>query len=522
MEPSNDHSSEPEKDSSQNTAPAAPSRARSVNRLAIGFNVLTQIVLFTAIIMMVNYVNFRHFKRWDFSRNQKYALAPLTKNLLSGLKKPVKAVVFFPSFQAIAQDVSALLREYEYASDKMLTVELVDPYRNLLRAKELSEKYKFGSSDNIVILDYEGKSKFVNAADMAEMDNSGAMFGQSPSVRAFKGEEALTSALLEITEEKQSKVYFLGGHGEPAPNSEELSALKGFIDRQNIKLDSLNLNNVDSVPEDASAVALIGPKGDLSERELKLLADYWTERNGRLFLALPGSSKTQKIAAWLASLGVSLHQDVVVKTGTMLVLQGGQPTIRNGIVSTAVGFTPPAAKNVLKDAAGFDMQLAGLTQSLAVDSAKAAGEKIRQEPLITTTPDYWGETEYSLTAQPQAVKDPEKDHAGPLTLALALERGGIQDPRVKVETGRMVLVGNSAFLSNEGLRVSETGLDFVINSINWLINREQLAGIPPKAKQAVSLSLNEDQMGRIALSVMGIIPCIAALIGALVWWRRRN
>jgi cobalamin biosynthesis protein CobD/CbiB len=48
------------------------------------------------------------------------------------------------------------------------------------------------------------------------------MFGQQPTVRAFKGEEALTSALLEITEEKQSKLYFLSGHGEAAPNAEDL------------------------------------------------------------------------------------------------------------------------------------------------------------------------------------------------------------------------------------------------------------------------------------------------------------
>jgi len=517
MDPSQDNAPRPEAQTARETGAHS-----SLNRLAIGLNVITQILIFAAIIVMVNYINFRHFKRWDFSRNQKYALAPLTKNLLAGLKKPVKAVVFFPSFQAIAQDVSSLLREYEFASDKKLTVEMVDPYRNLLRAKELSEKYKFGSNDNIVILDCEGKSKFVNAIDMAEMEPEGSGFGQSPGVRAFKGEEALTSALLEITEEKQSKLYFLTGHGEPAPTSQDLSGLKSFIDRQNIKVDSLNLNNVDAVPADASAVSLIGPKTELSDRELKLLTDYWMERNGRLFIALPGNTKTPKIAEWLATKGVTLHQDVAVKAGTMLMLQGGQPTLRNGIVSAVTGFTPPAAQVVLKDAAGVDMQLAGLTQSLAVDVAKAGGEKIRPLTLITTTPDYWGETEFNAKTEPEAVKDPQKDHAGPLTLALALERGGIQDPRVKMETSRMVLVGNSAFLSNEGLRVSEAGLDFAVNSINWLINREQLAGIPPKPKQSLTLSLDEGQMNRLALCVLGIIPTATAFIGVLVWWRRRR
>ena len=196
--------------------------------------------------------------------------------------------------------------------------------------------------------------------------------------------------------------------------------------------------------------------------------------------------------------------------------------LRSGIDSTAVGFTPPLAKPVLKDVAGLDLKLAGLTQSLSMDSAKAAADNIRSTLLVTTSPDYWGETEYTVGDLETASKDPQKDRSGPLTLALALERGGIQDPRVKVETGRMILTGNSGFLSNDGLRASEVGLDFAVNALNWLINREQLAGIPPKAKQALSLSLNENQMGSLALAVMGIIPGLAAVIGLGVWWSRRN
>jgi hypothetical protein len=508
--------------SNPNPPQRTPEPHRGIPRFRIGANVLLQSLIVTALVLMANYFNFRHFKRWDFSRNQKYALAPMTKNLLGNLKKPVQAIIFFPSAGMIAQDVSSLLREYEFASDRKLSVEVVDPYRNLLRAKELSEKYKFGNNDNIVILDYQGRSKFVNANDMAEMDSSSSMFGQQQTVRAFKGEEALTSALLEITEEKQNKIYFVSGHGEPAPTAEDLSTLKAYVERQNIKLDTIRLNDSGAVPEDAAALVLFGPKTDLSERETKLLSDYWTEKNGRLFVLLQGNVKTPRLAEWLAAQGVDLHQDVVVKTGTMLVLQAGQPALRSGIVTNAVGFTPPNAKPVLKDLAGLDVEFAGLTQSFTVDPARAAASKVRSMQLVTTTADYWGETEYLANNPQPAAKDPAKDHPGPLTLGVALERGGLQDPRVKVETGRMVLMGNSGFLSNEGLRVSDVGSDFAIYCLNWLINREQLAGIPPKPKQALSLSLSESQMSRIAFAVIVAIPSAVALVGLLVWWRRRN
>jgi hypothetical protein len=506
-----------EKDnSSQKTAP------QNIKRLTIGLNVLVQVLVFTAIAAMVNYVSFRHFKRWDFSRNQKYALAELTKNLLSNLKKPVKAVVFFPSAQGIAQDVGSLLREYEYASDKKVTVEIVDPYRNLLRARELSEKYKFGASDNIVILDYEGKTKFVNAMDMAEMDTSRAMFGQPPTIRSFKGEEAITSALLEITEERQNKAYFVTGHGEPAPTGQDISALKTFLDRQNVRSETLNLSNVDSVPADASAVVILYPRTDLSEREIKLLSDYWGERNGRLMVLLGANINTERLNAWLGENGAKPQQDVVMRTGTMLAVERGQPTLKQGVVNTAIGIAPPASKNVLKELVGMNVQLSGLTQSIAIDQAKASAAKVRVTPLLSSPAEFWGETEYSPQDPQPPTKDPAKDHVGQLTLAVALERGGLEDARVKVDTGRLIVAGNAAFIFNDGLRVSDAGLYFVLNGMNWLINREQISGIPPKSKQAISLSLDETQMGRLALAVMGIIPALVALIGGFIWWKRRS
>src|SRR5689334_3914278 len=97
--------------------PAAPAKkVVQIKRFQIGLNVIVQFIVLLCIIGMVNYVSFNHFKRWDFSRNQKYALSAQTLQVLKNLKKPVSAVVFFSSAQDIAGDVTNLLREYEYSS----------------------------------------------------------------------------------------------------------------------------------------------------------------------------------------------------------------------------------------------------------------------------------------------------------------------------------------------------------------------------------------------------------------------
>src|SRR4051812_11714923 len=96
---------------SETSAPAAPAPAprSNINRTAIGFNVATQIAIVLAIIVMVNIVSYRQFKRWDLSHNQNYALSTKTKNILANLDQPVRAIVFFPQAQILSKDVSGLL-----------------------------------------------------------------------------------------------------------------------------------------------------------------------------------------------------------------------------------------------------------------------------------------------------------------------------------------------------------------------------------------------------------------------------
>jgi ABC-type uncharacterized transport system involved in gliding motility auxiliary subunit len=109
-----------------------------------------------------------------------------------------------------------------------------------------------------------------------------------------------------------------------------------------------------------------------------------------------------------------------------------------------------------------------------------------------------------------------------LDLAAAIEKGAVTDRRVNVETSRMIVVGNALWLSDDGLRQAQIGLDFALNSLNWLLNREQLIGITPKEKNLVRLDLTEKQLQQIALIVLVAIPGIVALTGFGVWITRRS
>ena len=507
-------------------SPAPAVKPPKIRRFQIGLNVLVQLLAVVAIVVMVNYVSFRHYQRWDYSREQKFALSSQTTNLLRNLRKPVRAVIFFPGAGEILPDLQGLMREYEFASKKRFIVEYVDPYRNLTRAQELLTKYKFGPNESILILDYNGRSKFVNAAEMADVempDQMEMLSGQTqPRIKAFKGEQAITSALIELIEGEPNKVYMVGGHGEPEIASPELSVFADNLKRQNIQAAGINLLNVTAIPDDARAVILCGPKHDLTEVEIQLLENFW-KKKGRVFVLLNPFARTARLTEWLGEQGILPQEDRVIGLGSFLGTDAnGNPAITKGTIKDAGFQVLNSRTKITKDLEGMNKRLLGTTQSLQIDRVKEKIDKLRILPLLASAEGFWGETD--LTADDaQVFFDPKKDHIGPLNLALAVERGGVSDDRVKLKASRLIVVGNAEMIGAKAQRLSEgvTG-DFAINALNWLLDREELIGIPAKERKNVTLRLEDAELGQIGIFVMVLIPGIVAIFGLLNWWQRRS
>src|SRR5438477_2419578 len=206
-----------------------------IGRIRIGLNVVVQVVLILFLAAMVNSLAFKHYKRWDFSRDQKYALSDKTKRFLDTLKGKMRITVFFSPNTPITADLQNLLTEYQYAGKGKIDVEQIDPERSLSRAKELFDKYKVVTDESLLVLDYDGRNKTVKASEMADVDQSGMASGEGPRVAAFKGEQAITSAMIDLVEGKKKVLGYVTGHKEPSvSDNTTITVLKTFIENENI------------------------------------------------------------------------------------------------------------------------------------------------------------------------------------------------------------------------------------------------------------------------------------------------
>jgi len=486
---------------------------KGIGRFRIGFNVLVQLVLVLFLVALVNSFAFKHYARWDLSRDQKYALSDKTKRFLDTLKGKMRITVFFSPSTPITADVQNLLTEYQYAGKGKIDVEHIDPDRNLSRAKELFDKYKVVTDESLLVLDYDGRNKTVKASEMADVDQSGMAFGEGPRVAAFKGEQAITSAMMDLVEGKKKILGYVTGHKEPSlsEGTSPISVLKTFIENENIKFQELNLLDLDVIPADVKAVMIVGPQYDFSDREMKLLGDFW-DKQGRILLLLDPAAKTPRLRGLANELGVKMNDDrlmAFLRTGIQ------ELALTRDVQARFLGDSPITKR--LADARALFL---GGTSSITVGPDRVRAANIRVEQLIQAEKGYFAEKDYNTDDQVKLQADAKQSNAS-LTIGAAVEKGGSADQRVQVNSSRLVVVSNASFVQDNAITQDQQGLDFISGSVNWLLSREQLIGIAPKVPKPLTFSLNEEALRRLRWFILVFIPLVPALIGTMVWWQRR-
>ena len=486
---------------------------KKIRRLQIGLNVLVQVVLVLFLAAMVNSIAFKHYRRWDFSRDKKYALSDKTKRFLNTIKGKVRITVFFSPNTPITVDVQNLLTEFQYAAKGKIDIENIDPERNLSRAKEVVDKYKVVSDESLLVIDYARRNKTVKASEMADVDQSGTAYGEGPRVTAFKGEQAITSAMMDLVEGKKNTLGYVLGHKEPPlAGNTPISVLKTFIENENVKFQELNLFDVGAIPSELKTIVIAGPQYDFSDREMKLLRDFW-EKQGRILLLLDPAAKTPKLNAFLNELGVKANDDRL-----MVFLRTG---IQEVALTRDVQAHFLAGSPITKRLAEVRALFFGGTSSLTLEPERVRAANIQLEPLVQAEKGYFAEKDYNSNDQAKLQADATHNPGTPLTIGVSVEKGGSADERVQVNSGRMVVVSNATFIQDNALTQDQQALDFISGSVNWLLSREQFIGIAPKVPKTLTFSLNEDALRNLRWIILLLLPLVPAVIGGAVWWRRR-
>jgi ABC-type uncharacterized transport system involved in gliding motility auxiliary subunit len=462
-----------------------------------GVNLAVTLLLLGVLFLFVNFIASRRYARIDLTQTKITALSEKTTSTLKRLQEPLRIVVFYQPTHRLYELVRDLLTEYEHLGPK-LQVEYVDPEQDLAKARQLAEQLQI-QRPNVVVVAFGDRRKHLSDTDMAEYDYQGMSTGGGPTVKAFKGEEALTSAMINVMESTQPLIWVTTGHGEKSlTDGQELGLvdLARRMDQENMNTETATLLEHTDVPKEVQAIFIPGPARPFADAEVTLLQAY-VDRGGRL-LALLDPLQESGLESLLSHVGIAVNNDIVV-----------DPSRQLPFLSPANLFITTYTQHPIVEHMETFMTLFPLARSM--QPAATLPEGIGVHKLAMTSPEGWGE----LDPNTSPFKFEEgKDIKGPVTIAMAAER------KAPVAT-RVVVIGDSDFVANGQL--SNIGnADLALGALHWLVDQERLIGIGPKPLESIKLHLTASQTTGVFWFSFAGLPCLLGILGALMWWVRRK
>ena len=475
---------------------------------------------------IANYLAFRHYRRWDWTRAQIFTLSGRTEEVLRRLDKPVEIYVFLSPLEPQYGEVNELLLRYRSKTSK-ITVRTIDPNTKPDEFRVVAERLGVLSTkletDNVVadvavVLTSGDKKWKITADDFSSIDFD-AMGGESKTSQPeqlVKMEQALTGGILQVLEGRATKICVTKGHGEwpvDAGGDRSLMTLRDELQRDNVTMESFDTLGQKNIPAGCDAVFVVGPLSEFSADESDVLIKY-VQNGGNMLLTLDpllehGAIRKTGLEPFARELGVSIDEDVVLEMDSSHLLQdsplGAFVVSDYGDHATTKLFAKLNARTVFRFA-----------RSIRVNDESHA------KVLLKTSANSYAESSASELAGDVPPQKGSTDIEGPVPIAVAIEAPPLQKNNAK-RAGRVVMVGSSQWLTPQLLMAAQVqNFDLASAWVGWLTERPELISIPPRKVTAHPMTMTESDVFWLFFRLVVFMPLSVFMMGLAVWRARRS
>jgi len=482
------------------------------------------------LVLNVNVLAARHYRRWDATRARLYTLSDATNFTLDQIEQQaqdVEVFVFIGNGEPLLQSVKAMLQTYQARARRHLIVRYLDPDRNPVEFKRLQaeldvhvDKAEGGRiiADAQIVVRYGKRIWYVKTDDMLVLDE-----GDDAKVKP-RAESALTAAIRSVLSTEHTRVCFTTGHHESSivdPDKEGIAMLKNTLAKDNFDPEAVDLTKAGASLAGCKLVAVMSPTEPFKLEETKPIVEA-VQKGASLLLVLPPeidlatrSLRTHGLGDVAALGGVSVDEAVAVEEDPTLRAPG-----QFGLVFRARTHPHATTDDVRKLA-----ESRGIDPSFPIMYARPLARLTSQagtpNELVTTSAKSFALRDVStFLASKEEPHRSKGDREGPLDLAVALQRDASVGGAKTIVLGFNTPFSNVAYFDNSPPALLERALGQVW--ISWLTSRPPVLDIAPKSSVQVALHLTEDDLSSIGRYVLVYMPSAVALLGAAVWLRRRS
>ncbi|MFA5318699.1 MAG: GldG family protein [Patescibacteria group bacterium] len=512
-----------------------------LNKFQKQTNLSTQILIIISILLVINFLSYQIFTRFDLTEGKIYSISKISKEAVGNLEDIINIKVYFsddlpPQYMAVRQEVEDILAEYQNYANNKLSVEFIDPKDDEDLALELQmlgiPKLQFNVLENDK---YEVIGGYMGIA--AEYGDKKQAIPVVNNTRNL--EYQLTSTIKKVTAENIPTIAFSSGHGEWDQNEDTgiISQKLGEI----YTIRTVDLSAVEEIPEDVNTFIINGPKEAFNDRQMYLIDQFIMRGNSVIFLidgvniddSLIANVNQGSLEKLLASYGAKVEPYFVLDTSNdMASFSQGFMTF-----TTEYPFFVKVASNGLNQEAASVAKLQNLifpwTSPVTINLNKNSEAEIKT--LAMTTKDAWLMKE-DFTLQPQGTfgyyADPEQYAlvamvSGKVNSAFSSfvpgEDGKSGEHISSAENARIIIVGDSNFTKDNFMNRYPDDATFMQNIVDSISLDGDLIKIRSKDVAERPLDKIEDsEKNSIRIFNIFGITVIVLAFGILRYYQRKK
>jgi ABC-type uncharacterized transport system involved in gliding motility auxiliary subunit/ABC-type transport system involved in multi-copper enzyme maturation permease subunit len=489
------------------------------------------VALFIGIAVLTDILGSRIPGRVDLTQNHRYTLSPATREILGSLNDVVNVTLYASSqlpvpLQPVLRDAKDMLRDYQTLAHGNLLVKVKDPAADPAAADEARAAGIKEVQFNVV-----GRSEF--RLKKGYLGLAVAYGGKNEAIPFLKDtgdlEYQLTSFINKLTSTKKEKVVFTAGHGEKSIYS-DYTLWKSELEKQfevgRFETPSAEENGGGeeslSLPPDTKVLVVAGPTKEIDKETRRLITDYIDDGGAALFLLDPVPVNNQTLSAavnknsfadFLKTYGLSVENDLVYDLRANETVSAGDSSFR-------VLLPYPLWVRALAPQGGSSLGAGALVlpwpSSISLDENKLKENGYRAEKFYTTSPFAGKETEpFFLKVD---YKFPSED-LGEVPLIVGLQ----SDQSSQKPKGRMLVVGDSDFISDKFAQNRPENTAFGVGAVSWLAQTASLAAIKTKRQPSRGLMFKgPTQVALVKYGNLGLTVVIPLGIALVNYWRRKR
>ncbi len=504
-------------------------------RLKYGSFATALTVFVIAAIVMVNIVATMLFDRFpitlDLTSGSIYTISDETAGYIESLETPVSITVMateeeYRQISEFTSQTAELLKNYTQHNggitvsyiDRLSNPDFVASYDIELNSGDiivepadgLHERVKIVSLVDIIVVPDDYTATLAQMAQVYGAQRTHQMFNAYGYIRSSSAEQAITSAIMAVTDANPVTVAVLSREGA---NESDVSGLTTLLDRNGYLLTEVNIST-EEISDEVDLAIIPAPKVDYSEAEITKI-ENWLQGGGMLekdliYIASVEQTDTPNLDGLLYKYGMTVEKKIINEHDENRYIQYPAYTYQDIVAETeayTTDVTNPGLPFVVPNARPITTRFENVDSTYSCEPVVASSASAFLADM--SLPDG---ADYETAAERGSFN----------SLVIGKQKKINQDTHISTYTYVIVfgsdMMVNSYFTQNASFNNGYV----IISMLNEITGKSEGITITPKIVNTGTFDITEAQRRVLTLTFAVIIPVAVLAVGTFVWIRRRH